>query len=151
MDKIQPTATYPEIASLSLKDVQGALHLGRLNYDGVKEEYRPELDARLAALEARRLELITAAGGLTYRCTNQTRLAVCHVCRVCHVFEANRVKPAPFTTRTAMGREWQGVQCFKCGGALYQTTHLTKKPKHTLDGTPIGRYGYHVGQEGGAQ
>jgi hypothetical protein len=84
-----------------------------------------------------------AAIGRNYRSTNHTRLGLCRACGICVVFEAT-IRPKPFTTATANGRQWHAVDCPKCHGPLYQTTHLTKKPKHRLDGSPIGKFGYHV-------
>lgn len=54
------TKTFPEIDQMtSLSDVTEALRMGYNTFDNVVESFKPELKARLEALEHRRRVLIT--------------------------------------------------------------------------------------------
>ena len=56
------TKTFPEIEAMtSIKDVTGALRMGYNCLDSVIDSFKPELKARLDALEHRRRVLTTDA------------------------------------------------------------------------------------------
>ena len=56
-DKKEAKKRFPEIEALSLADVDAALTMGRLHLDNATAEFRPQLEDRLAALEARNKHL----------------------------------------------------------------------------------------------